>query len=82
MFEIDRDEILARAKKEGKLSALAGLDSANIKAMASAFSSKYPFIDFYVEEITGTDSARRFILDLKRLCHNVILRRSRRISSS
>jgi len=64
-FEIDHDEILARAKKEGKLRALAGLDPANIKAMANAFRSKYPFLDFHVEEITGTDSARRFILELK-----------------
>jgi hypothetical protein len=65
VFETSRDEILAKAKKEGKLRVLSGLDGNNIKAMSAAFRKKYPFLDFHVEEITGTDSARRFILELK-----------------
>ena len=65
IFETSREEILAKAKKEGKLRVLSGLDGNNIKAMGEAFKKKYPFIDFHVEEITGTDAARRFILELK-----------------
>ena len=60
-----RAEIVANAKKEGKLRALSGLTSSALKPMVEAFKRKYPFIETYVEEIQGTDSYQRFLLELK-----------------
>jgi len=45
IFAANRDEILAKAKKEGKLRALSGLSTPTIKPMIAAFKKKYPFID-------------------------------------
>ena len=59
-----RAEIVANAKKEGKLRALSGLTASALKPMIEAFKKKYPFIDTYVEEIEGTDSYQRFLLEL------------------
>lgn len=65
VFAANRDEILAKAKKEGRLRALSGLSTPAIKPMIAAFKKKYPFIDTYVEEIEGTDAYQRFLLELK-----------------
>ena len=65
IFVTSRDEIVARAKKEGRLRALSGLSTPAIKPMIAAFKKKYPFIDTYVEEIEGTDAYQRFLLELK-----------------
>jgi ABC-type Fe3+ transport system substrate-binding protein len=59
------DEILAKAKKEASLNVLARMEPPTIKAMTAAFTKKYPFIKFRLEEITGTDSAQRSILEIK-----------------
>ena len=59
------DQIVAAAKKEGKMRALSGLDPETIKAMVSAFRKKYPFLDVRVEEIEGTDAYQRFVLQLQ-----------------
>jgi ABC-type Fe3+ transport system substrate-binding protein len=64
-FIDNHDEIVAKAKAEGKFRALSGLDSVAIKALTAAFKQKYPFIDAYVEEIEGTESYQRFILEMK-----------------
>ena len=60
-----RDEIVASAKKEGSLRALLGFDRATIKAMREGFGKKYPFIKAHFEEFTGTDTAQRYLLELK-----------------
>jgi len=60
-----RDDIVARAKKEGRLRVLSGLSTPAIKPMIAGFRKKYPFIDTYVEEIEGTDAYQRFLLELK-----------------
>src|SRR5262247_3818540 len=65
IFVANRDEILAKAKKEGRLRAVTGLSTSAIKPMVEAFKKKYPFIDTYVEEIEGTDAYQRFLLELK-----------------
>ena len=65
VFVTSHDEIVAMAKKEGRIRVLTGLESDNIKPMADAFKKKYPFIDFHIEEISGTESYQRFILELK-----------------
>jgi iron(III) transport system substrate-binding protein len=65
LFEASRDDIFAKAKKEGRLRVLSGLDRNSIKPVSEAFRKKYSFLDFHVEEITGTDANQRFLLELK-----------------
>src|SRR3990172_4876770 len=65
IFETSHDEIVAKAKKEGKVRVLTGLDPEAFKPMAEAFKKKYPFLDVYVEELTGQEAAQRFLLELK-----------------
>lgn len=64
LFEASRDEILSKAKKEGSLRGLLGLDPASIKGVKEGFAKKYPFINAYFEEITGSDNSQRFLLEL------------------
>ncbi len=65
VFHTSRDEIIARAKQEGRLRVLAEMEPATIKASVKAFVKKYPFINLHIEEITGTDAARRNILEIR-----------------
>ena len=65
IFATSRDEIVAKAKKEGKLRALSGLSTSALKPMVAAFKKKYAFIDTHVEEIEGTEAYQRFLLELK-----------------
>jgi hypothetical protein len=65
VFSQSRDEIVAKAKKEGKLCALAEMEPNHIKATTAGFMKKYPFINLSIEEITGTEQAQRFILEMK-----------------
>src|SRR5215475_2501791 len=60
-----RDEIVANAKKEGRVRALAEMEPNHIRATTAGFMKKYPFINLSVEEITGADQAQRFILEMK-----------------
>jgi len=65
VFVTSRDEIVAKAKNEGRLRALSGLSTSAMKPMVEAFKKKYPFLDVYVEEIEGTEAYQRFLLELK-----------------
>ncbi len=65
IFLASYDEIVTKAKQEGKLRVLAEMEPPNIKASVKAFMKKYPFINLHIEEITGTDAARRNILEIK-----------------
>jgi spermidine/putrescine-binding protein len=65
LFHTSRDDIIAKAKQEGKLRVLAEMEPPNIRASVKAFVKKYPFINLHIEEITGTDAARRNILEIK-----------------
>jgi len=65
IFVTSRDEILARAKKEGRLRAVSGLSASALKPMVEAFKRKYPFIDTQVVEIEGAEAYQRFLLELK-----------------
>jgi ABC-type Fe3+ transport system substrate-binding protein len=60
-----RDEIIAKAKKEGKLNAISSLDAGTFKPMMQSFSKKYPFIEVRMQEIGGTEALQRFLLELK-----------------
>ncbi|MBI2986349.1 MAG: extracellular solute-binding protein [Deltaproteobacteria bacterium] len=64
-FITSHDEVVAKAKKEGKIRFLASMDPANIKATIAAFRKKYPFIDIDGQESSGTDAARRVLLEVQ-----------------
>jgi iron(III) transport system substrate-binding protein len=59
------EEILSRAKKEGRIRVLSSQDPEAIKAMAAAFKRKYPFIDARVEEIGGMENYQRILQEMK-----------------
>jgi len=63
-FITSHDEIVNKAKQEGKLRVLAEMEPTTIKAAIKAFTSKYPFINLHIGEITGADAARRNILEI------------------
>ena len=65
IFMTSRDEIVARAKKEGKLRVFASQEPPAIKAMAAAFKQKYPFIDVRAEELIGMENYERMLLEMK-----------------
>ncbi|HEY2922669.1 MAG TPA: hypothetical protein VGK77_27125, partial [Candidatus Binatia bacterium] len=65
IFESSHDEIIANAKKEGKLRVLSTIESAVVKVMRDSFKKKYPFIDVQVQELGSVEENQRFLLELK-----------------
>jgi iron(III) transport system substrate-binding protein len=65
IFETSHDEIVGKAKKEGKLRVLVALDPRSIKAASEAFKKKYPFIDARVEELSGLENYTRMVHEMK-----------------
>jgi ABC-type Fe3+ transport system substrate-binding protein len=66
IFATSHDEIVARAKKEGKMRAVSFLSDKMLDAMVRAFKAKYPFLDVHVEEQGGSiEAAQRFLLEIK-----------------
>jgi ABC-type Fe3+ transport system substrate-binding protein len=59
------DDIVAQAKKEGRLRILSGEDANVIKASAEAFQKKYPFINVRPEPIEGTEVYLRVLAEMK-----------------
>ncbi len=55
IFETSRDAIIARAKKEGAVKVLSGLDPSVHSSMMAGFRKKYPFLKIEMVEITGPD---------------------------
>ena len=64
-FLTNREEILAKAKKEGRIRVLSSQDPEAIKAMSAAFRKKYPFIDARIEEIGGMENYQRILQEMK-----------------
>ena len=64
-FITSHDEILAGAKREGKLRVLNTLDAETTNQLIKAFKEKYPFISVEAQEVTGTDGAQRFLLEMQ-----------------
>ncbi|MBI2986467.1 MAG: ABC transporter substrate-binding protein [Deltaproteobacteria bacterium] len=65
IFFTTHDEIVAMAKKEGKLRVITGLEPPNYKPLMNGFRQKYPFItDIYVEQLRS-DAAQVFILEMQ-----------------
>jgi hypothetical protein len=64
LFSSSHDEIVARAKKEGKLRATSSLGDEARKAMWDAFRAEYPFLDVQVDDLGG-EAVERWLLELK-----------------
>ena len=64
-FLTNRNEIVAQAKKEGRLRVLGDMEPPTIKATTKAFMQKYPFINLEVREISGTAAVQTNILEIK-----------------
>jgi iron(III) transport system substrate-binding protein len=65
IFATSPDEIVAAAKKEGKLRVMGSLGAQTLKPLSDAFRKKYPFIDVQAQEIAGTDNYVRMIQEMK-----------------
>jgi ABC-type Fe3+ transport system substrate-binding protein len=65
IFETSHDEIVAKAKKEARARILTSLEAELNRPVAEAFKKKYPFIELRVEEISGTDTYQRMLLEMK-----------------
>src|SRR5687767_4781102 len=59
------NEIVAAAKRAGKLRVLNTLDVETTNHLIKAFREKYPFINVEGQEVTGTDGAQRFLLEME-----------------
>jgi ABC-type Fe3+ transport system substrate-binding protein len=64
IFITSRDEIVARAKKEGKVSVGSTLEAESYKPMVDSFKKKYPFIDARMEELSGSIYGEKFLTEL------------------
>ena len=64
-FELSHDDIVSKAKREGKLRVMSSLEGEMLKPVGEAFRKKYPFIELRAEEISGTDTYQRMILEMK-----------------
>ena len=64
-FELSHDDIVSKAKREGRLRVMSSLEGDILKPVAEAFRKKYPFIALRAEEISGTDTYQRMILEMK-----------------
>jgi iron(III) transport system substrate-binding protein len=65
IFAASHEEIIANAKKEGKLRVMGSLGAQTLKPLNEAFRKKYPFIDSNAQEIAGTDNYIRMIQEMK-----------------
>jgi iron(III) transport system substrate-binding protein len=59
------DELVAQAKKEGRLRVLSAEDPNVIKATAEAFQKRYPFINVRAEGIEGTEVYLRVLEEMR-----------------
>lgn len=64
-FELSHDDIVSKAKRESRLRVMSSLEGDMLKPVAEAFRKKYPFIALRAEEISGTDTYQRMILEMK-----------------
>jgi iron(III) transport system substrate-binding protein len=64
VFIDNHDEIVSKAKKEGKLHVQNGFRE-TLRASSEAFRKRYPFIDLAAETVRGVADSQRILLELK-----------------
>ena len=65
IFAASREEIVSKAKQEGKLRVHVSLSAETLKALAEGFTKKYPFIDANADELRGNEAYVRILHELK-----------------
>jgi ABC-type Fe3+ transport system substrate-binding protein len=65
LFAASHDEIVNRAKQEGRLRVIVSLDAGILKRLSEGFTKKYPFIQVQADEIRGIDAYTRQLQELK-----------------
>jgi ABC-type Fe3+ transport system substrate-binding protein len=65
IFVPSHDELVSRAKKEGKLRVIISMADGPLKHVTEAFRKKYPFIDTRSEGTRGTEVYMRLLQELK-----------------
>jgi len=65
LFAASHDEIVSKAKKEGRLHVVVSLDAGILKRSSEGFLKKYPFIQVQADEICGIDAYTRQLQELK-----------------
>jgi hypothetical protein len=65
VFFSQYSELVAGAKKEGRLRFLLSEEPRTIHALIQAFRERHPFIDAHGEETSGSDAGQRFVLELE-----------------
>src|SRR5919109_1494987 len=65
LFAASHDEIVNKAKQEGKLRVIVSLDAGILKRLSEGFTKKYPFIQVQADEIRGIDAYTRQLQELK-----------------
>ena len=56
LFAASHDEVVSKAKQEGKLRVIVSLDAGILKRLSEGFTKKYPFIQVQADEIRGIDA--------------------------
>jgi ABC-type Fe3+ transport system substrate-binding protein len=64
IFVTNRDEIVAKAKKEGRVKIGSTLDPDTYRPMVESFKKKYPFIDAQMEELSGAIYGEKFLTEM------------------
>jgi hypothetical protein len=64
VFFANRDDIVTKARKEGKLRVQNGLRE-TLKISTEGFEKQYPFISLHAETVRGVADAQRLLLELK-----------------
>src|SRR5215510_12492589 len=65
IFVATHEEVVSKAKQEGKLRVVVSTDANILKHLTAGFKKKYPFIDIRTEEIRGTDAYVRQLHEIK-----------------
>ena len=65
LFAASHDEIVSKAKQEGKLRVIVSLDAGILKRLSEGFTKKYPFIQVQADEIRGIEAYTRQLQELK-----------------
>ncbi len=65
IFLTTHEEIVGKAKQEGKVRVVVSTDANILKHLTAGFKKKYPFIDIRTEEVRGTDAYIRQLHEIK-----------------
>src|SRR5436309_800165 len=65
IFVAAHEEIVSKAKQEGKVRVIVSTDGGLLKHLTAGFKKKYPFIDIRADELRGTDAYIRQLHEIK-----------------